>query len=126
MFAMEYEELEGRIGGYKRALAAGEFPRASWPHFAAWLDTTEEDLRRALRAENPQAELLRKTATWMRGQILSSEGWGGPNASKGVFLLRQDVGDGVRYTDRAEGASGPLEVRVTFGAGDPRGEEAFL
>ena len=28
----EAEELAGRIASYKEALAAGEFPRASWPH----------------------------------------------------------------------------------------------
>ena len=63
--------------------------------------------------------------TWVRGQILSSEGWSGSNSSKGVFLLRQDVGDGIRYTDRPEAGTGPVEIRVVFGAGDPRGEEAF-
>ena len=68
---------------------------------------------------------FRKTATWLRGQILSSEGWSGPNSSKGVFLLRQDVGDGIRYSDRPEPDAGPVEIKVTFGAGDERGREAF-
>ena len=114
-FEMKQGELVRRIEAYKTALAAGEFARASWPHLAAWLDTTEEAL----------SQVLRETATWLRGQILSSEGWSGPNSSKGVFLLRQDVGDGIRYSDRPEPDTGPVEIKVTFGAGDERGEEAF-
>ena len=84
-FDMGAEELAGRIASYKEALAAGEFPRASWPHWAAWLDTTEACLSQVLREEaaTPQAQLLRKMATWVRGQILSSEGWSGSNSSKG-------------------------------------------
>ena len=126
-FDMGAEELAGRIASYKAALAAGEFPRASWPHWAAWLDTTEACLSQVLREEaaTPQAQLLRKMARGGRGQMLSSEGWSGSNSSKGVFLLRQDVGDGIRYTDRPEAGTGPVEIRVVFGAGDPRGEEAF-
>jgi len=126
-FEMKQGELVRRIEAYKTALAAGEFARASWPHLAAWLDTTEEALSQVLRdgPDTPRGRLLRKTATWLRGQILSSEGWSGPNSSKGVFLLRQDVGDGIRYSDRPEPDTGPVEIKVTFGAGDERGEEAF-
>ena len=43
-FEMKQGELNRRIEAYKTALAAGEFARASWPHLAAWLDTTEEAL----------------------------------------------------------------------------------
>lgn len=50
-FDMGAEELAGRIASYKEALAAGEFPRASWPHWAAWLDTTEACLSQVLREE---------------------------------------------------------------------------
>ena len=126
-FEMKQGELNRRIEAYKTALAAGEFARASWPHLAAWLDTTEEALSQVLRdgPDTPRGRLLRKTATWLRGQILSSEGWSGPNSSKGVFLLRQDVGDGIRYSDRPEPDAGPVEIKVTFGAGDERGREAF-
>ena len=126
-FEMKQGELNRRIEAYKTALAAGEFARASWPHLAAWLDTTEEALSQVLRdgPDTPRGRLLRKTATWLRGQILSSEGWSGPNSSKGVFLLRQDVGDGTRYSDRPEPDAGPVEIKVTFGAGDERGREAF-
>ena len=126
-FEMKQGELNRRIEAYKTALAAGEFARASWPHLAAWMDTTEEALSQVLRdgPDTPRGRLLRKTATWLRGQILSSEGWSGPNSSKGVFLLRQDVGDGIRYSDRPEPDAGPVEIKVTFGAGDERGREAF-
>lgn len=48
-FEMKQGELNRRIEAYKTALAAGEFARASWPHLAAWLDTTEEALSQVLR-----------------------------------------------------------------------------
>ena len=48
-FEMKQGELVRRIEAYKTALAAGEFARASWPHLAAWLDTTEEALSQVLR-----------------------------------------------------------------------------
>ena len=71
-FEMKQGELNRRIEAYKTALAAGEFARASWPHLAAWLDTTEEALSQVLRdgPDTPRGRLLRKTATWLRGQIL--------------------------------------------------------
>ena len=84
-FEMKQGELNRRIEAYKTALAAGEFARASWPHLAAWLDTTEEALSQVLRdgPDTPRGRLLRKTATWLRGQILSSEGWERPQQQQG-------------------------------------------
>lgn len=115
-------ELQQKIGQYQQALNRGDFPRASWPHLASYLELTEDDLRDMLQEDSLRAQILRRTATWMRGQILSSEGWSGPNATKGVFLLRQDVGDGIRYTDRPEKEDGePPSIHVTFGCG----QEAF-
>lgn len=68
-FEMKQGELNRRIEAYKTALAAGEFARASWPHLAAWLDTTEEALSQVLRdgPDTPRGRLLRKTATWLPG-----------------------------------------------------------
>ena len=126
-FEMKQGELNRRIEAYKTALAAGEFARASWPHLAAWLDTTEEALSQVLRdgPDTPRGRLLRKTATWLRGQILSSEGWSGPNSSRGGFLPRREGGEGIRYPARPGPDAGPVEIKVTFGAGDERGREAF-
>ena len=59
------------------------------------------------------------------GKMCIRDKWSGPNSSKGVFLLRQDVGDGIRYSDRPEQDVGPVEIKVSFGAGDERGREAF-
>ena len=90
-FEMKQGELNRRIEAYKTALAAGEFARASWPHLAAWLDTTEEALSQVLRdgPDTPRGRLLRKTATWLRGQILSSEGWkiGRASCRERVYVL---------------------------------------
>ena len=87
-FEMKQGELNRRIEAYKTALAAGEFARASWPHLAAWLDTTEEALSQVLRdgPDTPRGRLLRKTArggaapTAARGCFCSGRMWGTASA----------------------------------------------
>ena len=115
--------LARKIETYKRRVEAGEIARASWPHFAAFLGRTEAELSQAMAGRDGIALALKRFATWVRGEMLSAPGWGGPMNSRAALALRQDVGDGVRYLDK-ETASGPVEVRVIFGGGDPRAEEA--
>ncbi len=127
-FEMKQGELVRRIEAYKTALAAGEFARASWPHLAAWLDTTEEALSQVLR-DGPDTPLgqaaCAKPPPGFGGRFSPVRVGADRTAKQGVFLLRQDVGDGIRYSDRPEPDTGPVEIKVTFGAGDERGEEAF-
>ena len=116
--------LADRIEAYKQRVEAGEIARASWPHFAACLGRTEAELARAMAGEDEIALTLKRFATWVRGQMLSAPGWGGPLNSRAALALRQDVGDGVRYADKEAAETGPVEVRVLFGGDDPRAEEA--
>lgn len=134
-FPYSAEELKDRFEQYKADLKAGEFARPSWPHFCAYLGLTEADFTEMVKAEREavkagaykaQVREVEKILTWMRGQLLSSSAWSGPASAKAIFALKQDLGDGVKYTDKPEqGQTGPVQVQVVFGDGDKRGKSAF-
>lgn len=126
--------LEEKIRDYKQDIEDGVYKRASWPHLASYLDTTEEILATVIRegskgrdsAYYQHAESLKRAATWVRGQMLSCAGWDGQQSSKAIFALKQDIGDGVKYTDRDDGKqSGPIRVEISFGGRDSRAKDAF-
>jgi hypothetical protein len=130
-FHLSEKELENKIEAYKTGLENGDFARASWPHFAAFLDSTEKDLSDVMALEKKEsaycgrARMLKKMATWMRGQYASGNGWSAPAvSSKAVFALKQDIGDGVKWTDQEKGQQGPVQVTIEFGGGDPRAKKA--
>ena len=125
-------ELDQAIERYKQDLADGKFPRASWPHFCASLGCTEAEAKEVIRQGDEQgrggayygrSQALKRMATWIRGQMLSGSGWGGPMQSKAIFALKQDIGDGVRYTDQDKG-TGQIDVKIDFGGGDSRSRKA--
>ena len=71
-FLLSERELDKKIEQYKDDLKKGVFGRASWPHFAAYLDSTEEDLKEVIRlgdkgsnAYRGRARALKKMATWI-------------------------------------------------------------
>lgn len=130
-FRMPEKELNAAIKKYKEDLAEGRFPRASWPHFCATLGYTEAEVKECMErgqdrksAYYDRAVALKRMATWVRGQILSGSGWSGQVQSKGIFALKQDVGDGISYTDREVGTAGPTKINIQFGGDDPRGKKA--
>lgn len=130
-FPLSEKELQSKIDDYKRDLEAGKFARASWPHFAAYLDSTEAELALVMKsgegkdsAYRKRAEMLKKMLTWVRGQMMSAQGWNGQLTSRAIFALKQDHGDGVKWTDQDSKQTGPVEVRVSFGGGDARGKNA--
>lgn len=130
-FQHSQKDLEKLIQQYKRDLEDGAFERASWPHFAAYLDCTEDELAEVIKqadnrmsAYNVRAKMLKKMATWIRGQYMSSKGWNGQLTSRAIFALKQDIGDGVKWTDTDNQQKGPVEVKISFGGGDKRSREA--
>ena len=68
--------------------------------------------------------MLKKMATWVRGQMMSATGWNGQLTSRAIFALKQDVGDGVKWTDQDSKQNGPVEVKISFGGSDPRAIKA--
>lgn len=131
-FHLSEMELRQKIKQYKEDLSNGKFGRASWPHFAAYLDCTEADLAdimaldgKSVSAYCGRARMLKKMATWMRGQYASASGWSAPAvSSKAMFALKQDVGDGVKWSDQEAKQGGPVAITISFGGDDPRAKKA--
>lgn len=130
-FHLSEKALEEKIRRYKEDLKNGEFARASWPHFAAYLDSTSAELAYVMQqgekkdsAYRGRAELLKKMAEWVRGQYMSAKEWNGQLTSRAIFALKQDVGDGVKWTDQESKQNGPVEVRISIGGDDPRAKDA--
>ena len=130
-FKMPEKELISAIEQYKKVLENEKFPRASWPHFCATLGYTEAEVKECMERGRERASAyynravaLKRMATWVRGQILSGSGWSGQVQSKGIFALKQDVGDGISYSDRETGATTPTKINIQFGGDDPRGKKA--
>ena len=131
IFHMSEKQLAQAVEQYKQDLAEGVFARASWPHFAAYLDSTEQELAKVIEAGadkgsayNGRAEILKKMATWVRGQYMSAPGWNGQLTSRAIFALKQDIGDGVKWSDQDTKQTGPVEVRISFGGQDKRAKDA--
>lgn len=131
IFHMSEKQLAQAVEQYKQDLSDGVFTRASWPHFAAYLDSTEQELAKVIEAGadkgsayNGRAEILKKMATWVRGQYMSAPGWNGQLTSRAIFALKQDIGDGVKWSDQDTKQTGPVEVRISFGGQDKRAKDA--
>ena len=130
-FRLSDKELETRIYEYKSMVDAEQIPRASWANFCAYLGYTEAEVAEVVtRGEEvkgayyDRAVMLKRMMTWVRGQLSSGKGWNGQNQSRAIFLMKQDHGDGVRYSDQDAKGNGPVEVKVSFGGNDPRAKKA--
>lgn len=130
-FRLSDKELETRIYEYKAMVDAEQIPRASWANFCAYLGYTEAEVAEVVtRGEEvkgayyERAVMLKRMMTWVRGQLSSGKGWNGQNQSRAIFLMKQDHGDGVRYSDQDAKGNGPVEVKVSFGGNDPRAKKA--
>ena len=130
-FRLSDKELETRIYEYKAMVDDEQIPRASWANFCAYLGYTEAEVAEVVtRGEEvkgayyDRAVALKRMMTWVRGQLSSGKGWNGQNQSRAIFLMKQDHGDGVRYSDQDAKGNGPVEVKVSFGGNDPRAKKA--
>lgn len=130
-FKLGDKELDRKIEEYKGLVNAEEIPRASWANFCAFLGYTEAEVAEVVTrgievkgAYYERAVSLKRMMTWVRGQLSSGKGWNGQNQSRAIFLMKQDHGDGVRYTDQDAKNTGPVEVKISFGGADPRAKKA--
>lgn len=130
-FKLSDKELDLKIEEYKQKVNDEEIPRASWANFCAFLGYTEAEVAEVVTrgievkgAYYERAVSLKRMMTWVRGQLSSGKGWNGQNQSRAIFLMKQDHGDGVRYTDQDAKNSGPVEVKISFGGNDPRSKKA--
>jgi hypothetical protein len=130
-FKLSDKELDQKIEEYKGLVNAEEIPRASWANFCAFLGYTEAEVAEVVTrgievkgAYYERAVSLKRMMTWVRGQLSSGKGWNGQNQSRAIFLMKQDHGDGVRYTDQDAKNTGPVDVKISFGGADPRAKKA--
>lgn len=130
-FRLSEKQLEKQIAQYKQDLAEGKFPRPSWPHFCARLGYTEAEVAEVIHrgveikgAYYERAVMLQRMLTWVRGEMLSGPGWSGQNQTKAIYALKQDHGDGVRYTDGNSKPTGPSRINIRFGGSDKRASKA--
>ena len=133
-FRISEKELDKLINQYKQDLNDGKFPRASWPHFCAYLGYTEKEVEEVIKrgeevkgAYYERAVLLKRMMTWIRGEMLSGHGWSGQNQTKAIFALQQDHGDGIKYENNRNvkaDLSGPATVNINFGGSDKRAKKA--
>lgn len=129
-FKLSEKELETKLNTYKTAVESGEIPRASWANLCAYLGYTEIEVGEVIARDQvnsayySRAVALKRALTWVRGQLASGNGWSGQNQSRAIFLLKQDHGDGIRYSDQDAKQTGPIEVKVSFGGSDSRAKKA--
>lgn len=130
-FKLSENQLEQMINDYKEKVNNEEIPRASWANFCAFLGYTEAEVAEVIQrgdevkgAYYERSVLLKRMMTWVRGQLSSGKGWNGQNQSRAIFLMKQDHGDGVRYSDADSKQTGPVEVKISFGGSDPRAKKA--
>ena len=133
-FNIPDRELEQLIDDYKNNVDAEIIPRASWANFCAFLGYTEKEVAEVISkgsedsntagAYYKRAIMLKRMVTWIRGQLSSGKGWNGQNQSRAIFLMKQDHGDGVRYSDQDAKQNGPAVVNINFGGDDPRAKKA--
>lgn len=133
-FSIQDADLEQKIKEYKAMVENEDIPRASWANFCAYLGYTEAEVAEVVAkggedsntagAYYKRAIMLKRMMTWVRGQLSSGKGWNGQNQSRAIFLMKQDHGDGVRYSDQDAKNTGPVKVNISFGGADPRAKKA--
>lgn len=119
-FPLELDETIEKIKEYKRKVDDGTFKKADFWHFCGEIGVDAQDVVDVIKNPNdknkPLAYELKKFVTWVQGQYLTASGWSGPNASKAIFALKQDLG-GLVLTDRQEvKQDAKVEINVKFGS----------
>ena len=116
---MSYRETVDAINRYEADVASGKYSRADLAHFCGVIGVASSTFvtvaKEPVASNIPISEELKKFVTWIQGEYSVAPGWGGPNASKAIFNLKQDFG-GMVYTDRQDvNATGKVTVDVSFG-----------
>jgi len=118
-FPLSFQQTRKKIREYQQKVESGEFEKADFWHFCGYLGVDDETILQVIRHPGRKnrelAQELRRLVSWVKGQYATAPGWNGPNGSKALFLLKQDIG-GIQLTDKPEGRQeGKLEVTVKFG-----------
>lgn len=131
-FDMSEKELEKAIESYKNKVKEGEIETpcpSDWYAFIGFnIDQMRELYVRGLEDKNRysvRALAAKKMLDWCRNQLVVHPYWCGKNAVKSMYLLKQDWGDGVKWTDDARQAKASgSPVVLQFGGNDKRSGKA--
>ena len=124
-FPLSCEEVTAAIEDYKAKVESGVHKRADFWHFCGEIGVDAQSVVDVIKEPNKKnmelAGALKKFVTWLQGQYLTAPGWGGPNSSKAIFALKQDLG-GLVLTDKRE-VDNKVEakINVKFGQDDAFG-----
>ena len=118
-FPLSYDETREKIRQYKEKVETGEFDKADFWHFCGFLGVDDETVVELIRnpgcRERQLSLELKRFVSWVKGQYATAPGWSGSNGSKGLFLMKQNIG-GILLTDKPEVRSdGKTEITVHFG-----------
>ncbi len=118
-FPLGPEETREKIRQYKAMVETGEFEKADFWHFCGFLGVDDETVVAVIREPAPKEKEisveLKRFVSWVKGQYATAPGWSGSNGTKGLFLLKQNIG-GVVLTDKPEvKGDGRTEISVRFG-----------
>ena len=121
-------QLEEMINGYFTTLEKDPSRRGGPSDLLAALhmdmDTAEQLAGETTGQYRGYGKLLREAATRLRAHLETSPAWSGSNGSKSVFLIKQQLWDGMSYADKRENNGAHAEIRVLFGPGE-KANDAF-
>ena len=131
VFPLSEEELDKKFEQYKADLAAGEFARASWSHFMAYIGCLENEVKEFIEtySRDPKSAYYRRARRlmgvdqYMQGQYCSSKEWSGQQTGLAKTLIGHNNGSGIFCREKDQ-QTGPVEVRISIGGDDPRAKEA--
>lgn len=127
-YTLSARELEARIHRYFQHLQEDPTVRGGPSDFLSYVELDMPKAREIV--QNPpkpyleHRRLLLQAAVLLRAHLETSPAWANSNSSKSVFLAKQQLWDGLAYTDKPETAANTSNtIHIKFGTGESRKEE---
>lgn len=132
-YPLTADQLEQKINSYFQMLRDDPTMRGGPSDLLAYLGMDNkfacELTKKPPGGYEKHSKLMVKAATLMRAHLETSPAWANGNSSKAIFLSKQQLWDGLAYTDKQEiNANTNNTVKISFGAGGRKKkseEEAF-
>lgn len=120
------KELAEKIDRYFEELEANPTKRGGPADLLVALDMDEETAKSLysgdVKVYKKYRDLMAQAAQRLRAHIETSPAWSGPNQTKSMFILKQQLWDGKAYKDKVESKGADATVRIIFGDGKGPGD----
>lgn len=131
-FNLSDKEFEKYIESYKNMVKTGEIENPCPSDWYAFIGFNIDQMRElygkddgSVNRYKARARAAKKMLDWCRNQLVVHPYWCGKNAVKSMYLLKQDWGDGVKWTDDSKtGKASGAPVVLQFGGSDKRAGKA--